>query len=99
MYIKGVKNVVYLDSSIASNASMNTNINYHIGKDLGTFARLSGRVWNNPKLTIRTKSAVYRACVRSTLLNGSETWTLSTMQQKKINTFNQRCFCRILRIW
>ena len=69
-----------------------------IGKASGTFARLSGRVWDNPKLTTRTKSAVYRACVCSTLLCGSETWTLSTMQEKKINTFRQRCLRRILRI-
>ena len=97
-YIKNVKNFVYLGSSIASNAFMDTDINIRIGKASRTFARLSGRVWDNPKLIIRTMSAVYRACVCSILLYGSEMWTLSTMQEKKINTFHQRCLHRILRI-
>ena len=48
-YIENVKNVAYLGSSIASNASMDTEINCHIGKASGTFALLSGRVWDNPK--------------------------------------------------
>ena len=72
-YIESVKNFVYLGFSIASNTSMDTEINCLVGKVSGTFARLSRRVWNNPKLTIRTKSSVYRACVCSTLLYGSET--------------------------
>ena len=44
---------------------MDTEISRRIASS--TFARLSGRVWDNPKLTIRTKSDVYRACVCSTL--------------------------------
>ena len=66
---------------------MDTEINFRIGKASGIFARLSERVWDNPKLTIRKKSAVYRACVCSTLLYGSEKWTLSTMQKRKLTPF------------
>ena len=62
------------------------------------FARLSGRIRDNPKLTIRTTLAVYRACVFSTLLYGSKTWTLLTMQEKKVNTFHQRFLRHIFRI-
>ena len=86
--IENVKNFVYLGSSVASNASLDTEINCRIGKASGTFARLTARVWDNPKLSIRTKSNVYCACVCSTLLYGSETWTLSSLQGKKINTFH-----------
>ena len=38
---------------------MDTEISCLIGKASGTFVRLHGRVWVNPKLTIRIKSAVY----------------------------------------
>ena len=96
--IENVKNFVYLGSNIASNASLDTEINCRIGKASGTFARLTARVWDNPKLSIRTKSNVYCACVCSTLLYGSETWTLSSLQEKKINTFHLRCLRRILKI-
>ena len=50
------------------------------------------------KLTIRTKSTVYRAFVCSTLLYGSEIWTLSTIQEKEINTYHLQCFRVIIII-
>ena len=93
-----MKNFVYLGSSIASKASLDTEINCHIGKTSGIFARLTVRVWDNPKLSIRTKSNVYCACVCSALLYGSETWTLSSLQEKKINTFHLGCLRRIHKI-
>ena len=73
---------------------MDKQINSRIGKASGTFAR----VWDNQKLSIRTKANVYRSCVCSTLLYGCKTWTLSSVQEKKINTFHLRCLRRILRI-
>ena len=76
---------------MASNASMDTEINCRIGKASSTFARLSGSVWDNPKLTVRTMSAVYLACVCRTILYGSKTWILLTVQEKKMNTFHQAC--------
>ena len=77
---------------------MDKEINSRIGKASGTFARLTARVWDNQKLSIRTKANVYRSCVCSTLLYGSETWTLPSVQEKKINTFHLRCLRRILGI-
>ncbi|MCP4267312.1 MAG: hypothetical protein GY777_17355, partial [Candidatus Brocadiaceae bacterium] len=96
--IENVKNFIYLGSNVASNASLDKEINSRIGKASGTFARLTARVWDNQKLSIRTKANVYRSCVCSTLLYGSETWTLSSVQEKKINTFHLRCLRRILGI-
>ena len=96
--IENVDNFVYLGSNVASNASLDKEINSRIGKASGTFARLTKRVWDNQKLSIRTKANVYRSCVCSTLLYGSETWTLSSVQEKKLNTFHLRCLRRILGI-
>ena len=45
--IETVKNFVYLGSNLASNASLDTEINCHIGKASGTFARLTAIVWDN----------------------------------------------------
>ena len=81
-----------------SNASIETEISYHIGKASGSFARMSAKFWDNPKLTIRTKLDIYHACFSSTLLYGSKVWTLSNVKEEKINTFHQQCLCYILRI-
>ena len=61
-------------------------------------ARLSARVWENNKLTTNTKIAVYNACVLSTLLYGSETWTAYARQERRLNTFHLRCLRRIMGI-
>ena len=77
---------------------INTKIKIRIGKSSSTLAGLIARVSDNQKLSIRTKANVYRSCVCSTLLYGCETWTLSSVQEKKIHTFHLRCLRRILRI-
>ena len=49
-------------------------------------------------LTISTKMKVYQACVLSTLLYSSETWTLYSCHERRLNTFHLRCLRRILGI-
>ena len=61
-------------------------------------AHLAKSVWENTMLTIKTKTQVYQACVLSTLLYGSESWTLNTWQELRLNTFHLRCVRRILGI-
>ena len=41
---------------------------------------------------------VYQACVLSTLLYGSETWTLYSRQKRRLNAFHLRCLNGILGI-
>ena len=95
---ENVKNFLYIGSSVASNSLLDTDINCRIGKASSTFARLTARVWDNPKLSIFTMSNVYCAYICSTLLYGSETWSLSSRQEKKINTFHLQFFRHILKI-
>ena len=61
-------------------------------------AKLSARVWENKKLTTQTKVAVYRACIVSTLLFGSESWTTYASQEKRLNIFHIFHMSRILSI-
>ena len=63
----------------------------HIGKAATMFSRLTKRVWLNKKLTAYTKIQIYRVCVLSTLLYGSESWTLYARQERKLNTFHMCC--------
>ena len=88
----------YLGSKISSNLSLDAELNARIGKASATMAKLSKRVWENKKLTISTKVKVYHACVLSTLLYGSEAWTLYSSHERKLNTFHMRCLRRLLGI-
>ena len=96
--LKAVNQFTYLGSTISSNISLDAEIDKRIGKAATTLARLTSRVWENPKLTIKTKIAVYNACVVSTLMYGSETWTTYARQERRLNSFHMRCLRRILGI-
>ena len=47
---------------------------------------------------MNTKLRVYQACVLSTLLYGSESWTTYAGQEKRLNSFHLRCLRRLLQI-
>ena len=89
---------VYLGSTITDNISIDSELNKRIGKAAMTLSRLTKRVWSNNKLPDHTKVNVYKACVISTLLYGSESWTMNAHQEKRLNVFHMRCLRRILGI-
>ena len=63
-----------------------------------TLSRLTKRVWFYNKLSHRTKVNVYKACVISTLLYGSESQTMRAHQEKRLNVFHMCCLRLILGI-
>ncbi|XP_050707960.1 uncharacterized protein LOC126993145 [Eriocheir sinensis] len=93
-----VHDFVYLGSTISDSLSLDAELNRRIGKAATTMSRLTKRVWSNNKLSEHTKIQVYRACVVSTLLYGSESWTLRARQERKLNSLHMRCLRRILNI-
>ena len=68
------------------------------GKAVTAISSLTKRVWSNKKLTEDNKIQVYRTCVLSTPLYGTESWTLLVWQERKLNIFHVRCLCRMLSI-
>ncbi|XP_076058527.1 uncharacterized protein LOC143035545 [Oratosquilla oratoria] len=90
-----VHQITYLGSTITDNLSLDAEIDKRIGKVATTLARLISRVWTNPKLTVKTKMAVYNPC---TFLYGSKTWTTYARQEKRLNSFHLRSLRRILGI-
>ena len=88
----------YLGSTVSSNLSLDPEIDRRIGKAAGTMAKLHKRVWSNSSLRLKTKIKVYQACVISTLLYGSESWTTYAKQETRLEVFHLRCLRRILGI-
>ena len=96
--LDAVHQFTYLGSTITDNLSLDAELDKRIGKAATTLASLTTRVWINPKSTTKTKMAVYNACVISTLLYGSETWTTYARQERRLNTFHMRSLRHILGI-
>lgn len=69
--------------TITKNLSLESELSSRIGEAAYTFGKLTVRVWGNGKLTVYTKIQVFRACAISTLLYGSETWTLYSHYKKE----------------
>lgn len=96
--LETVDKFCYLGSTITCTTSLDDEINVRIGKAATTFGRLTKRARENKRLKIKTKIKIYEACVLSALLYGSETWTLYSRQEKRLNTFHLRCLRKILGI-
>ena len=96
--LEAVEKFCYLGSVLSGNCSIEQEINSRIGKAATAFGKLTRRVWDNAKLTTKTKVLVYQTCVLSTLLYGSETWTTYAKQERKLNTFHLRCLRKLLNI-
>ncbi len=48
---------------------------------------------------MRTKINIFNSVVKSVLLYGSETWKLTKQQSKRLNSWQNRCLRKILRIF
>nr|KAG5703610.1 hypothetical protein BaRGS_000995 [Batillaria attramentaria] len=97
-HLEVVDSFTYLGSTISSSLTLDTEISTRIGKAAAVMAKLSKRVWSNSQLTENTNLRVYKACILSTLLYGSESWTTYASQEKRLNTFHLRCLRRLLHI-
>ena len=88
----------YLGSTTTDTLSLDIELSKYIDKSLTTVSKLTRRVWENKHLTIPTKINVYKACIISTLLYDSESWTSYSTQEQKLQVFHLRCLHRILGI-
>ena len=96
--LASVEQFTYLGSTMTSTLSLEEELNTRIGKAATTFGKLSKRAWNNKMLTRKTKVLIYEACVLSTLLYGSEAWTICSAQEKRLNSFHLRCLRKIMNV-
>ncbi|XP_068739485.1 uncharacterized protein [Montipora capricornis] len=78
-----VDTFTYLGSTVSSSTSLDAEISCRIAKAAAVMAKLNKRVWDNDLLRERTKMCVYQACVLSTLLYGSESWTTYARQEQR----------------
>jgi len=83
---------------VSSKVSLDVEISSRIAKAAGVMAKLNERVWINDLLSEKTKLQVYRSCVLSTLLYGSELWPTYARQEKRLNRFHLCCLRRLLQI-
>ena len=96
--VEVANNFTYLGANISCNLSLDAELDKRIAEAAAVMSKLKGKVWTNGHLSLNTKMAVYRACVLSTLLYGSESWTTYSGQENRLESFHLRCLRRILGV-
>jgi hypothetical protein len=83
--VEQVPHFTYLGSVVGSDFDLGQgkDVNTRIRAACATFGRLRG-LWRDPRVKLPTKRKVFLACVKSTLLYGSETWTLRHSSSKAL---------------
>ncbi|KAI5731130.1 hypothetical protein M8J77_005084 [Diaphorina citri] len=92
-----VENFKYLGSRIVRNNDATIEVKSRISAASVAFGRLYTRVWKQHNLSLGTKLTIYKTIVLSTLLYGSETWTIHQKHVRELNSFHMKCLRSITR--
>ncbi|XP_076046881.1 uncharacterized protein LOC143028528 [Oratosquilla oratoria] len=94
--VKTIEHFTYLGIVVHSDCSVDLDIQRRINLAFTAFGRLRGRVFSNNNLRIDTEASVYKAVCISTLLYGSEIWTMYRRQIRILENIHTRCLQRKL---
>ena len=96
--IQRVNSFPYLGSLVSQDGRSHEEVDQRIAQASKAFGALRCAVFKDNNLSIKTKRAVYQACVLSVLLYGSECWVPLRRDIKRLNAFHHRCIRSILGI-
>ncbi|BHF60146.1 hypothetical protein SprV_0100310800 [Sparganum proliferum] len=92
--LKVADNFTYLGSTLPRTTKIDDEVACRISKA----SRLQDTDWNRHGLRPNTKMKMCKTVVLSTMLYGAETWTVYTMQARRLNHFHLSCLRRILKL-
>jgi hypothetical protein len=93
-----VADFTYLSNNVSEDGGTVKDVNIRIQKARGAFSRLR-KIWQSTHTHKSTKTKIFNSCVKSVLFYGCETWLVSTENQRKLQSFINRCLRYICRIW
>lgn len=96
--LESVSKFSYLGSTLQTDISIDNDIITRLAKAGSAFGSLTSRLWNEHGVSLATKLSVYRACILSSLLYGSESWTYYRRHIRKLDSFHLRCLRKIAKI-
>ena len=98
MPLKSVKNFTYMGSTVASDNTIDVEINNRTHAASGAFGVLWKRVRSQHVITVSKKCTVSREIVLPTLLYSAETYTLYLCHFRNLSQVHLRRLRQILRI-
>ena len=87
----------YLGSYVSLKHGDLQEVNCKLAECRQRFANFQN-LWKSKQLSVHLKCNLYKALVLSAVLYSSETWTLSKLMERKLDSFHCGCLRRILRV-
>ena len=87
-----------LGPTIQSSGRAEVDVSRRLAQASKAFRALRKAVFGNKDMTLKTKRAIYQACVLSVLMYGSECWTSLRRDLRRLNAFHHRCVRTVLGI-
>lgn len=88
----------YLGSIIRKDGGAEEDIKRRLNKARNVM-RIMNNIWKSAQYSTHTKLKLYRSCVISTLMYGSECWRMTKSDAAKLSSFHTTCLRKILRIF
>jgi hypothetical protein len=95
--LENVERFTYLGSNMTYDLDCKSEIKIRIAKGTAALKGLD-TIWKSRAINIKTKIAVLKACVFSSMMYGCETWILTKDSQRRILSFERKCYRKTLRI-
>ena len=96
--LENVESFTYLGSIISTTGGSEEDINNRIKKARSSYAILN-KVWKCRGISRDTKVRIFNSNVKSVLLYGSESWSLTKRLENKLQVFVNNCLRKILQIY
>ena len=95
--IEKVNDFKYLGAYISDNARCEKEIKTRLAMALASMVKYN-KIWRNKKITVNTKVRLLKAVITSIALYGCQSWTLSKEMEKRIESFEFKCYRHMLQI-
>ena len=95
--LEDVDHFTYLGGIVTKTGGCDEDIKGRIGKARAQFNRMR-KTWNSPIFYIKTKVRLLNTIVISVLIYGCETWKMNEGDKKKLDSFQNNCLRKKMRI-
>ena len=95
--LEEVDSFTYLGGIVTKKGGCDEDIRSRLSKARAQFNRLR-KIWNSSVFSIKTKVRLFNTLVISVLTYGCETWKMNEGDKKKLDTFQNTCLRKIMRI-
>ena len=96
--LEDVDSFVYLGGKVSTAGGADDDISSRLCKERAVFVKLSG-VWKSSILSKCTKIRIFKSNVRAVLLYGFQSWRMTKGYEAKLDAFQHKCLCRLLKIY